>query len=129
MHLPDEIVVHMLRYISNQVSVLGTAELVCKQWLRIVQSNNAQINLWLFFANQELSLMSKNLEVQHVKQYVKMHWDTFHKVDLEKAFEWLKNERIKNGTIPELRVCVIGAGGCGKSNTVIRFVSNQFVEE
>lgn len=128
MFLPDEIVAHMLRFISNHESVLATAELVCKQWLNVVQSNNEQINLWLFFANQELNLTAKKIMVQHVKQHVKLYCNTFHKVNLEKAFEWLKNERNKNGNICELKICIVGASGSGRSNTVIRFLTDGFVD-
>lgn len=81
-----------------------------------------------FFANQASNSMAKNIEVQHAKQYVKLYWDSFHKVDIEKAFDWLKKERGKNQNSCESKMCVVGAGGTGRTSTITQFVMNRLVE-
>ena len=121
----DDVLFLILAFIANPQAI-GRAERVCKQWKSLVNSKTKKTNLWIFVLDL-CKQVDESTTTSNAKSLAKKFFNSFHSVNVEKAFEWFKKKFATE--IPVIRIALIGDENAGKSATLFRFIQDQFVQD
>lgn len=120
--LPGDVLALIAQYLD--LRDLANVARTCKTWRRCSLQNS----VWLSFARKMQINVDNRPENVTIRSLVLRHWVEVHRrklvfVPVPERFEAVWDSAI------EVKVALLGDGGCGKSALTQKFVSNHFPEE